>query len=249
MPGGRLTLQERRQVARGLVEGLAFAEIARRLDRPTSTITREVTRNGGPAAYRADVAQQATDRRGRRTRPAAPGRSPAASRARGGDAEALRDYEELFTSALVQSGLPRMMSRVLVGLYTTDTGGLTASELVERLQVSPASISKAIAFLERLDLVRRERHDRRDRYVVDDDLWYQSMLRSARDNARLADTARRGLSVLGPDTAAAARLANAARFLDFVGESITVAAEQAREILHTKADTAPGRAADPRSDR
>jgi DNA-binding transcriptional ArsR family regulator len=134
----------------------------------------------------------------------------------------------------MQSGLPKMMSRVLACLYTTDSGSLTASELVQRLQVSPASISKAITFLERLELVRRERdHRRRDRYVVDDDLWYQSMLRSARDNARLADTARQGVGILGPDTPAAARLENIARYLDYVGESITRAAVQAREILAT----------------
>jgi DNA-binding MarR family transcriptional regulator len=71
----------------------------------------------------------------------------------------VREYEETFTTILMQSGLPRMMSRVLVCLYTNDTGRLTASELVQRLQVSPASISKAITFLERLDLVRRERDD------------------------------------------------------------------------------------------
>ena len=50
--GGRLTQQERQQIALGLAEDLAYAEIARRLDRPTSTITREVMRNGGPTAYR-----------------------------------------------------------------------------------------------------------------------------------------------------------------------------------------------------
>lgn len=50
MPGGRLTQQERQQIALGLGDGLAYAEIARRLDRPTSTITREVMRNGGPPA-------------------------------------------------------------------------------------------------------------------------------------------------------------------------------------------------------
>lgn len=48
MPGGRLTQQERQQIALGLGDGLAYAEIARRLERPTSTITREVMRNGGP---------------------------------------------------------------------------------------------------------------------------------------------------------------------------------------------------------
>ena len=151
------------------------------------------------------------------------------------------EYEEMFTTILMQSGLPKMMSRVLVCLYTTDSGSLTASELVQRLQVSPASISKAITFLERLDLVRRERDERRrERYVVDDDLWYQSMMRSARDNAQLAETARQGVGILGPETPAAARLDRIASYLDFVAESITRAAEQAREVLYTKAEATSG---------
>ena len=70
MPGGRLTQQERQQIALGVADGLAYAEIARRLDRPTSTVTREVMRNGGPAAYRADLAHRATERRAHRRRPA-----------------------------------------------------------------------------------------------------------------------------------------------------------------------------------
>lgn len=71
MPGGRLTQQERRQIALGLADGLAYAEIARQLDRPTSTVTREVMRNGGPTAYRSDLAHRATERRAhRRTRTA-----------------------------------------------------------------------------------------------------------------------------------------------------------------------------------
>ena len=85
MPGGRLTQQERQQIALGLADGLAYAEIARRLDRPTSTITREVMRNGGPTAYRADLAHRATERRAHRRRPAAsrgPEAAPAAPRTR-----------------------------------------------------------------------------------------------------------------------------------------------------------------------
>jgi DNA-binding transcriptional ArsR family regulator len=247
MPGGRLTQQERQQIALGLADGLAYAEIARRIDRPTSTITREVMRNGGPTAYRADLAHRATERRAHRRRQAAP-RGPEAQ-AHGPDAEAVREYEEMFTTVVMQSGLPKMMSRVLVCLYTTDSGSLTASELVQRLQVSPASISKAIMFLESLDLVRRERDERRrERYVVDDDVWYQSMMASARSNAQLAETARQGVGILGPDTPAAARLENVARFLDFVGESITRAAEQAREVLYTKAEATSGGTAKPSSD-
>jgi DNA-binding transcriptional ArsR family regulator len=250
VPGGRLTQQERQQIAMGVADGLAYAEIARRLDRPTSTITREVMRNGGPTGYRADLAHRATERRAHRRRQAAPRGSQAPEQAHGRDAGAVGEYEEVFTTLLMQQGLPKMMARVLTCLLTTDAGRLTASELVARLQVSPASISKAIAFLESQGLVRRERDERRrERYVVDDDVWYQSMIATARSNAQLAETARQGVGILGPATQAAARLENIARFVDFVGESITRAAEQARDILYTQPGTTTGGTATPRSDR
>ncbi|MEU7131915.1 helix-turn-helix domain-containing protein [Streptomyces sp. NPDC046261] len=243
MPGGRLTQQERQQIALGLADGLAYAEIGRRLDRPTSTITREVMRNGGPTAYRADLAHRATERRATRRGQAAPrgARAEAPTQAHGRDPEAVREYEETFTTVLMQSGVPKMMARVLTCLFTSDTGSLTASELVQRLQVSPASVSKAIAYLEGQGLVRRERDERRrERYVADDDVWYQSMMASARGTAQLAETARQGVGILGPDSAAAVRLENIARFVDFVSESITRAANQAREILYTKPGTTSG---------
>ncbi|AXE28174.1 MarR family transcriptional regulator (plasmid) [Streptomyces globosus] len=235
MPGGRLTQQERQQIARGLADGLAYAEIARRLDRPTSTVTREVMRNGGHTAYRADLAHRATEQRAQRRRKPAPRNAPTPPQPHGRDSEEVRRYEEEFTTVLVGSGVPKMMARVMVCLYTTDAGSLTAAELVQRLQVSPASVSKAIAFLEEQGLVRRERDERRrERYIVDNDVWYQSMLASARSTAQLVVVARQGVGILGPDTPAAARLENIARFVDFVTESIVRAAEQAREILYAK---------------
>ncbi|WP_405606834.1 helix-turn-helix domain-containing protein [Streptomyces sp. NBC_00076] len=251
MPGGRLTQQERQQIALGLADGLAYAEIARRLDRPTSTITREVMRNGGPTAYRADLAHRATERRTHRRRQAAPRGGPQApEQAYGRDAEAVREYEETLTTVFMQSGVPKMMARVLVCLYTTDSGSLTSSELVQRLQVSPASISKAITFLEGQGLVRRERDERRrERYLVDDDVWYQATIASARSLAQVVETSRQGVGILGPGTPAATRLESIARFLDFVGESTARAAEQAREILHTKPETTSDGAAEPDGDR
>ncbi|GHG88640.1 helix-turn-helix domain-containing protein [Streptomyces lanatus] len=235
MPGGRLTQQERQQIALGLADGLAYAEIARRLDRPTSTVTREVMRNGGPTAYRADLAHRATEHRAHRRRQAAPRDPKAPPQAHGRDSEAVREYVETFTTLFMQQGLPKMTARVLACLYTTDAGSLTASELAQRLQVSPASISKATTFLEGLDLIRRERDERRrDRYLVDNELWFQGMIAAARSQAQLAETARQGIAVLGPGTPAAVRLENIARFVDFVGESMLRAAEQARDILFTK---------------
>jgi len=241
MPGGRLTQQERQQISLGLADGIAYAEIARRLDRPTSTITREVMRNGGPTAYRSDLAHHATERRANRRRQAAPRGAAASPQVPGRDAEAVREYEEVFTTVLMASGTPKMMARVLACLTLTDAGSLTASELVRRLQVSPASVSKAIAFLDAQGLVRRERDERRrERYVVDEDVWYESMMATARSLVQIVQTARQGVGVLGPGTPAAARMENIARFLDFVAESTTRAAEQAREILHTKPETPPG---------
>ncbi|MCX5084099.1 helix-turn-helix domain-containing protein [Streptomyces sp. NPDC056121] len=235
MPGGRLTQPERQQIALGLADGLAYAEIARNLERPTSTITREVMRNGGPTAYRADLAHRATEQRARRKQPSAPRDPGAPTQAYGRDAEAVRAYEETFTTVLIQSGTPKMMARVMSCLTLTDTGSLTAAELVQRLQVSPASVSKAVAFLESQGMVRRERDERRrERYVVDNDIMYQSMMASARSTAHMVDIARQGVGVLGSGTPAATRLENIARFLDFVSESIARAAEQARDILHTQ---------------
>ncbi|WP_430383158.1 helix-turn-helix domain-containing protein [Streptomyces sp. P10-4] len=255
MPGGRLTQQERQQIALGLADGLAYAEIARRLDRPTSTVTREVMRNGGPAAYRADLAHRATEHRAQRRRQTAPRGERAPAQAHGRDAEAVRAYEETFATVMMQSGMPKMMARVMAALSLTDTGRLTASELVRRLDVSPASVSKAIAFLESQGMVRRERDERRrERYVIDDDIMYQSMMASARAIAQIVQTARQGVGVLGADTPAGARFENIARFLDFVSESTARAAEQARAILHTKpgqtpSEAAPGGAAEPGSER
>ncbi|MEY9877287.1 DNA-binding transcriptional regulator GbsR (MarR family) [Streptacidiphilus sp. MAP12-33] len=232
MPGGRLTQQERQQIASGLADDLPYAEIARRLDRPTSTITREVDRNGGPNAYRADLAHRATEQRARRRKPAT-ARAGHGTQAEARD-EAVREYEETFTTLLMNQGLPKMTARVMTSLMTADAG-VTAADLVQRLDVSPASVSKAISFLEEQGLVRRERDERRrERYHVDEDVWYQSTIASARGIAQLAQTARQGVTVLGRDTPAAHRLENIARFSDFVSETILRAAEQVRDILHTK---------------
>ncbi|MFD4942220.1 helix-turn-helix domain-containing protein [Streptomyces sp. NPDC058409] len=249
MPGGRLTRTERRQIALGLADGLPCAEIARRLDRPTSTITREVMRNGGRTAYRADLAHRATERRAHRRRPASSRGTEPVPRPHGRDAEAVAEYEEAFTTVLMASGLTRMAARVLTCLYTTDAGSLTASRLAQSLQVGPASVSKAIAFLEGRSLVRRERDERRrDRYIVDDELFYRATIAGARANDQLVETARQGVAVLGPHTPAATRLENIARFLGFIGESITRAAEQAREVLHTQPETTSNDTARPSPD-
>ncbi|MDR3034497.1 MAG: helix-turn-helix domain-containing protein [Kitasatospora sp.] len=244
MPGGRLTQQERQQIALGLADDLAYAEIARRLDRPTSTVTREVMRNGGPTGYRADLAHRATEHRAHRR--TAPSRDPhpADRPGDGRDPGAIGAFEESITTVFMQSGLSRMPARVLAALLTTDSGSLTAGELAQRLQVSPASVSKAVAFLDEQSMVRRERDERRrERYVVDDEIWYQSAVASAHANSAVAAAARRGVPLLGSSSPAGTRLENVARFLDHLSEMLLRAAEQGRDVLLAKPAPEPGTAA------
>ena len=51
-----LRAEEREEISRGLAAGCSLREVARRLGRNASTISRELERNGGPAAYRAAAA-------------------------------------------------------------------------------------------------------------------------------------------------------------------------------------------------
>ncbi len=51
-----LNLAEREDISRGIASGLPLREIARRLDRAASTLSREIYRNGGRPAYRAHAA-------------------------------------------------------------------------------------------------------------------------------------------------------------------------------------------------
>jgi len=63
VPGVRLGMEEREAIGLGLARGEPLAEIARRLGRPTSTVSREVAAGGGREAYRATTAQRRTTQR------------------------------------------------------------------------------------------------------------------------------------------------------------------------------------------
>ncbi|MFC9659887.1 helix-turn-helix domain-containing protein [Nocardia sp. NPDC127606] len=233
MPGGRLTDADRQHIAAGLADGLGYAEIGRTLGRPASTIMREVTRNGGPDDYRAERAQAATQQRARRHKQADPAPPPIPDDGYGRDPRAVADFTESFTALLIEQGLPRMEARVLACLQITDSGALTAAELVARLRVSPASISNAVAFLEQQGMLRRELvpGERRERYLVDDDIWLRNLVASVQMQNSLSAMTRRGVEILGPDTPAGARFEQSAEFVAIVGAALRQAMEQWRARL------------------
>ncbi|MFI7061433.1 MarR family transcriptional regulator [Kribbella sp. NPDC050124] len=221
MPGGRLTHEDRRRIAEGLESGLGYAEIARELDRPTSTVSREVARNGGARGYRADHAHYATSSRARRSRPpgrdAGPDTGPAE-----GDRAVVQDFAERFAVMMVDGGLPRMAARVLAQLYTADTSSLTAAELVQVLRVSPASISKAVGYLEQVGMIHREPDARRrlQHYIIAEDVWVHAWKVSARTNLNWAETAAEGAELLGAESPAGGRLSKMADFFHRLGEDM-----------------------------
>ncbi|MFH8348989.1 helix-turn-helix domain-containing protein [Streptomyces sp. NPDC018045] len=236
MPGGRLTSEDRQCIATGLAEGLGYAEIGRRLGRPASTVMREVARNGGPDGYGANRAHEATRQRARRRRQERPPEPPAADSGHGRDPQAVRDFTESFTALVEQQGLPRMMARVLACLLTTDSGTLTAAELVQRLRVSPASVSHAVTFLEQQGMLQRERvpGGRRERYVIDDEVWIRSTLAALQMNEALVDASQRGAEILGATTPAGARFESSAAFLLLVSESLRQVMDQWRQNVATR---------------
>lgn len=67
---GRLSVGEREEISRGLASGESTRQIARRLGRACSTVSREVASNGGRHRYRAAVAERAAWDRARRPKPA-----------------------------------------------------------------------------------------------------------------------------------------------------------------------------------
>lgn len=54
-----LTMAEREEISRGIAEGQSVRAIARMLSRAASTISREISRNGGVGRYRAAGGRQA----------------------------------------------------------------------------------------------------------------------------------------------------------------------------------------------
>lgn len=64
-----LTLAEREEISRAVVAGQSIRSIAAKLKRAPSTVSREITRNGGLVDYRAAQADQRAWDRARRPKP------------------------------------------------------------------------------------------------------------------------------------------------------------------------------------
>ena len=140
-----------------------------------------------------------------------------------GPDDLLFGYIERFASVLVAAGFPPMPARVFVALLVADSGRLTAAELAAMLRISPAAVSGAVRYLIQLGLVHKERvpGSRRDYYRIPDDMWDDMLRMRDQVMSRWSALAREGIDLVGPDTAAGARLAEQAAFLDFTSAELS----------------------------
>ena len=148
----------------------------------------------------------------------------------GRDEEAVIRFVERFADTFVEAGMPRMPSRVFCRLLATDSGRLTAAELAEALQASPAAISGAVQYLTGVELVRREREpgSRRDHYAVRHGLWYQMMLERRALLDHWAATLREGIEAVSPSSEAAGRLRETLDFFEFLSVEMPAMLERWR---------------------
>lgn len=139
-------------------------------------------------------------------------------------------FVERFALLLSEAGMARMPARVFTRLLATDSGRMTAAELAESLEVSPAAISGAVRYLDQVHLIHkgREPGERRDHYAVDDNTWLEAI--TNRDklydawNAALTD----GAEALGTDSRAGKRIDDTRRFFLFLKEETAAMQEKWR---------------------
>jgi DNA-binding transcriptional regulator GbsR (MarR family) len=136
--------------------------------------------------------------------------------------EAVGRFVERFASVLLEAGIPRMPARVFAALLATDSGKLTAAELAERLQASPAAVSGGVRYLIGVGMVSRESEpgSRRHHYRVPDNVWDEVITGRDRLMVRWTSVLREGVELIGQDTPAGARLADSVEYFEFVSAEL-----------------------------
>jgi DNA-binding transcriptional regulator GbsR (MarR family) len=136
--------------------------------------------------------------------------------------DALPDFIERFAAVLIMAGFPPMPARVFVALLVTDSGRLTAAELVDLLQISPAAVSGAVRYLSGLGLLHKERvpGSRREYYRMPGDIWRQVMGLRNQVLIRWTTLLKEGIDLVGADTPAGRRMTGHAAFFEFLANEL-----------------------------
>ena len=134
------------------------------------------------------------------------------------DPAAVRQFIERFTALLVQAGFPRTPARIFVALLTADSSSMTAAELGDLLQASPASVSGGARYLLQVGLISAEGEpgSRRQHYRMSVHVWQDMVSLRDRQFARWAAELQDGVQILGPASPAGERMAETIRYFEFI---------------------------------
>ncbi|MEU2653917.1 MarR family transcriptional regulator [Streptomyces sp. NPDC007325] len=148
-----------------------------------------------------------------------------------GHEDAVSRFVERFAAEMTEAGMQRMASRVFAALLASETASLSSADLAEQLRISPAAVSGAIRYLTQVGMVAREREPgtRRERYVLHNEIWYETFARRDQVLLRWEKVLRDGSGTVGPDTAAGARIAETADFFAFLQEEMVLLLDRWRE--------------------
>jgi IS30 family transposase len=144
-----LTLAEREDISRGIAGGSSLREIAKRLQRAVSTVSREVARHGGRPQYRAAEADQQAWESARR-----PKACLLATR---------RELQTIVASKLILDWSPEQISGWLKIEYPEDEGMHVSHETIYRslfIQARGVLKQELIRHLRSQRRIRRSRHSR-----------------------------------------------------------------------------------------
>jgi hypothetical protein len=149
--------------------------------------------------------------------------------AAGRDDAAVAHVVEQFAALLETYGFPRMSGRIIMALMVTESPGLTAAELAETLQVSPAAISTSMRYPLAVGLVEKiaVQGHRRARYRLPDDAWYAASATKDPLYRRIADLAAEGVGAVGGvGTEPGARLEQMRDFFSYLEAEVPALVER-----------------------
>jgi DNA-binding transcriptional regulator GbsR (MarR family) len=134
------------------------------------------------------------------------------------DPAAVRQFIERFTAILTQAGFPRTPARIFVALLTADSSSMTAAELGQLLDASPASVSGGARYLLQVGLITAEGEpgSRRQHYRMSVHVWQDIVSLRDRQFARWATELEDGVRILGEASPAGRRMAETVRYFEFI---------------------------------
>jgi IS30 family transposase len=143
-----LTLAEREDISRGIASGSSTREIARRMNRAASTVSREVIRHGGRPAYRAHDADRQAWMSALRPKPCLLALN--------------RKLRDIVASKLILDWSPEQISGWLRNQYPNDESMRVSYETTYRSLFIQA---RGVLKKELMDYLRSKRHIRRSRHA------------------------------------------------------------------------------------